>query len=53
MISLLITNGPVATFFPQELVDVMCAGTSGLQLKIQDADDAELSNEVKNMIETV
>ena len=31
----------------------MCAGTSGLQLKIQDADDAELSNEVKNMIETV
>ena len=37
--------------FPQKLIDVKCAVTSGLELETQDDDDAELSIEVENMIE--
>ena len=39
--------------FPQELVDIMCASTTGLGLETQDDDDAELSTEMGSMIDIV
>ena len=44
------TSGSI---FLQQLIDIMCASDTGLELESQNDDDTEQSNEADNMIDVV